>query len=97
MGKQYEIPTGDFVGIDAATRVPGLKILYSGMPNSETFALTALVLRESHSPISAMFYYPYAIGVDKGKINVFGEKFSVLNVDVNRILLEYLEITDPQL
>jgi hypothetical protein len=100
MTDEYKIKTGNTAGIKTSDLEKKLdihlSILYSGMPNDQTFALTAVSSVGQHIPALHSFFMPdeshYLIYYrkDSKEINVLDKRFRVVYVNPDEILLQKL-------
>ena len=87
---EYKIRTGDFAEVKHGLLQGTLHVLYSGMPNNETFVLTPVVSQ-------ALFLegFKFAVTIyyrkDGKQINVLGDDFKVVEVTPDQITLQYMK------
>lgn len=87
---EYKIKTGDFAEIKRGILEGSLPILYSGMPNDDTFALSP-VTKQSFFMEGFRFSTTIYYRKDRREINVLGDDFKVVEVTPDYIVLEYVK------
>jgi hypothetical protein len=87
---EYKIQTGDFAKIKRGNLQGSLNLLYSGMPNDDTFALSPEV---SQSLLLEGFKFVPMIFYRKGRkdISVLGDEFKVIDVTPDAITLQFVK------
>jgi hypothetical protein len=91
MSSIHTIELGTMGQIDDGVFKKKIKIIYSGMPNPQTFALSPVIDKDAimlegykYSPV---IFYP----IYKKNIKVLEKNFTVLDVDQEKIILQYLK------
>ena len=91
---QYRIETGVGARIDKGGFFNNtIELVYSGMPNDQTFALSPIiqgvssVLQRDACVCSPTIYYRR----DASEINVLRDRFKVVTVSPDEIVLQYLK------
>lgn len=92
MKDKYHIKTGSIEVFEKEGeyhQIVKMSILYSGMPNKETFALSPITLPFIGEPgkYCPVIYYP----ITKKEINVLEDKFAVIDVTPEEIILQYVK------
>jgi len=85
---EYKIKTGSFAEIKRGNLQGTLHLLYSGMPNNDTFALSPVVSQAiflEGFKYAAMIFYRK----DRKEIEVIGDEFQVVEVTPDEITLQF--------
>ena len=87
---EYKIKTGSFGEIKRGNLQGTLHLLYSGMPNDDTFALSPVVTQalflEGFKYATTIFYRK-----DRKQIEVIGDEFKVVDVTPDEITLQFVK------
>jgi hypothetical protein len=87
---EYKINTGEFAEIKRGILSSNLPILYSGMPNDDTFALSP-VTKQSFFMEGFKFSTTIYYRKDRKEIRVLDDDFRVVEVTPDYIVLNYVK------